>query len=268
MSEAILVTILEARGSTPREAGTRMIVGAATLEGTIGGGQLELRAITAARAMLAADDAERRLTMPLGPSLAQCCGGSVTLRLERMTPATEARLAGDAAAARARLPQVLLFGAGHVGRALMRALAPLPLRLGWIDERADAFPPDWPAAIEARWLREPVQAIIEAQPGAHVIVMTHSHPRDLDIVAAALERGDLGYVGLIGSATKRARFERRLGDLGIPQERIRGLVCPIGVPGIESKEPAVIAASVAAQLLQVIEQAARGTSPPLGRDIA
>ncbi|HET6469861.1 MAG TPA: xanthine dehydrogenase accessory protein XdhC [Geminicoccaceae bacterium] len=265
---SILVTIIAARGSTPREAGTSMLVGPRETSGTIGGGQLEHRAITAARAMLARGETVRRLVMPLGPALAQCCGGSVTLSLEAVTPAVQERLRAEREAEQERLPRVLLFGAGHVGRALARALAPLPLRLTWVDERPEAFPPVWPAGVEVRWHMDPVRVMREAPAGAHVVVMTHSHPRDLDLVAAALERGDLGYVGLIGSATKRARFERRLGALGIPAERVASLVCPIGLAGIAAKEPAVIAASVAAELLLVFERAARCRSVPVRQSVA
>jgi xanthine dehydrogenase accessory factor len=265
---AVLVTVAEARGSTPREAGARMVVGPQGISGTIGGGQLEFRAIAAARAMLASGEARRRLVMPLGPALGQCCGGSVTLRLERLTPAVRARLEAEAEARAAALPAVLLFGAGHVGRAVVQALAPLPLRLAWIDERPQAFPAVWPEGVAARWRRDPVAAMREAPRGAYVLVMTHSHPRDLDLVAAALQRGDLAYVGLIGSATKRARFERQLGALGIPPERIAGLVCPIGLPGIRSKEPAVIAAAVAADLLLRFERAAAHVHPPVPETVA
>ncbi|KAA2242368.1 xanthine dehydrogenase accessory protein XdhC [Salinarimonas soli] len=151
---------------------------------------------------------------------------------------------------------LLLFGAGHVGRALVLALAPLPFRIRWIDSRANAFPAAMPGTVTPVSPRDPAPEIAAAPPGAFVLVMTHEHALDLAITADALKRPDLPFVGLIGSATKRARFERRLRELAIPPERIAALACPIGVPGIEGKEPAIIAASIAAQLLIARE---RGT---------
>jgi xanthine dehydrogenase accessory factor len=144
---------------------------------------------------------------------------------------------------------VLLFGAGHVGRALALALAPLPFRLRWIDGRADAFPQHGPANAVMVRSDDPEAEVAAAPTGAFVLVMTHDHALDLAIVAAALARADLPFVGLIGSATKRARFETRLCAAGFGAALER-LVCPIGLPGIAGKEPAIIAAATAAQLLQ------------------
>ncbi|MCP8937696.1 xanthine dehydrogenase accessory protein XdhC [Alsobacter sp. SYSU M60028] len=145
---------------------------------------------------------------------------------------------------------VLLFGAGHVGRALALALAPLPFRVRWIDSRADAFPPLVPANAEAVLTADPEAEIAAAPSGALVMIMTHSHPLDLALATAALSRSDLPHVGLIGSATKRARFLRRMRAAGLGDAALARLACPIGVAGVVGKEPAVIAASVAVQLLQ------------------
>ena len=145
---------------------------------------------------------------------------------------------------------VWLFGAGHVGRALMLALAPLPFAVTWVDERADAFPAAVPANVHPLWSAGPVDEIARAPTGALVVVMTHSHAVDLAIVHAALAAGRFGYVGLIGSASKRARFTRRFREAGVAEARIAELVCPVGVPGIDSKHPAAIAAGVAVQLLE------------------
>ncbi len=148
----------------------------------------------------------------------------------------------------ARTP-LALFGAGHVGRALVLALAPLPFRIRWIDPRADAFPALVPENATPVPAADPAAEIAAVPPGGFVLVMTHSHPLDLDVTVAALRREDLAFVGLIGSATKRARFEKRMRDLGLTAAALRRLVCPIGVAGVAGKEPAVIAAGVAAQLL-------------------
>ncbi len=150
-----------------------------------------------------------------------------------------------------------LFGAGHVGQAVVRALGPLPCRILWIDGRPDLLPAEPAGNVTPRVEAEPVAAVSGLLPGTFVLVMTHSHPLDLDIVEAALRRADLAWVGLIGSDTKRRRFESQLRARGVTQPMIDRLVCPIGIAGIEGKEPAVIAASVTAQLLIAFEAAAR-----------
>jgi xanthine dehydrogenase accessory protein XdhC len=257
-TEAILVTVTEVLGSAPREVGTSMLVFADDLEGTIGGGNLEWRAIEAARAMLAAGEAVRELALPLGPTLAQCCGGHVSLSLRRLAASEIDGLRRAAGRARAALPLVALFGAGHVGRAVAQALRPLPCRLRWIDSRPDIFPPMPGAEVETVLTHDPAAAVTALPSGGFVLVMTHSHPLDLEIVAAALAREDLAWIGLIGSETKRRRFTSQLRARCLPGPAIDRLVCPIGLRGIEGKEPAVIAASTAAQLLITFEaQAAR-----------
>ncbi|MDE0456396.1 MAG: xanthine dehydrogenase accessory protein XdhC [Chromatiales bacterium] len=156
---------------------------------------------------------------------------------------------------------VWLFGAGHVGRALMLALAPLPFDVTWIDERADAFPVAVPANVRSLHSAEPEYEVARAPDGALIVVMTHSHARDLAVVHAALAAGRFGYVGLIGSASKRARFTRRLREAGVTQARVTELVCPIGLSTIGSKHPAAIAAGVAVQLLERNEADAASAAP-------
>lgn len=166
----------------------------------------------------------------------------------------------------ARRP-IVLFGAGHVGRALVLALAPLPFAVTWVDPRAEAFPSHVPGNVATRSLSDPAAMLGAAPGGAFVMVMTHSHALDLDIVAAALKAGRFPHVGLIGSATKRARFEKRLAELGLPSDRVADLVCPIGIPGIDSKAPAVIAAATVAELL-VRDAALRAAgSPEIGLSV-
>jgi xanthine dehydrogenase accessory factor len=147
-------------------------------------------------------------------------------------------------------PQALwLFGAGHVGRAVAHAVAPLGFAMTWIDGRAGQFPEAPPPGVKCLALAMPELAVDEAPQNTVFVVMTHSHPLDEAICEAVLRRDDFAYLGLIGSATKRARFVKRLGAAGIPPAELKRLVCPIGVPGIDSKEPAAIAASFAADLL-------------------
>jgi xanthine dehydrogenase accessory factor len=152
---------------------------------------------------------------------------------------------------------VYLFGAGHIGRALALALAPLPFAVRWIDPRRDAFPTHAPTNVTLIHAPEPAAELVSAPDSALVVVMTHSHALDLEIVAEALRVERFGYVGLIGSATKRAWFLSQMRAAGLTEVQLARLVSPIGVPGLESKDPAVIAASTAAQLLIVSESLAR-----------
>lgn len=243
---AAVVSVVRHQGSVPRESGTRMLVGPDEVHGTIGGGHLEWKAIDAARALIAAGGSPIEQRVPLGPALGQCCGGVVHLRL--------ARLADDDPAAWEPPPPrfvLRLYGAGHVGRAIVQLLAGIDCRVHWIDEREEQFPAlELPPHVR-RVCVEPVDAEVRcAAPGEFHLVLTHSHDLDLALARAILGRGDFGFFGLIGSATKRARFERRLAERGVPPQLLARMTCPIGVPGIPGKEPQVIAVAAVAQLLQ------------------
>jgi xanthine dehydrogenase accessory factor len=247
---AVLVTVLRADGSTPREAGAKMVVSATASHGTIGGGHLELEAIGIARTLLASSPAGEppaplSRDFGLGPSLGQCCGGAVTLLFEAILPARW---------------RVAVFGAGHVGRALVRLLADLPCQVDWIDSREDGFPAEVPGNVRALSTDAPEAEVGDLPPGCDVLVMTHSHQLDLRIVEAALRRGDLPYLGLIGSRTKRARFEARLAERGVSALSLARIVCPIGIPGAGGKLPAEIAIAVAAQLL-LLRPSGKGRPP-------
>ena len=148
---------------------------------------------------------------------------------------------------------LMLFGAGHVGAAIVRALAELPCRVTWVDEREDMFPDVVPANVAIEATDTPEALVQAAAPGTTFLVMTHSHALDLRLSIAILSRPGRDWFGLIGSSTKRRQFEHRLRERGIDAARIEAMVCPIGLPGIAGKAPAVIAASVAAQLLTVWE---------------
>ena len=268
---AVVVEVTEARGSAPREAGTRMLVSLRGTAGTVGGGHLELKAIERARALLKHDEiAPQTEHFPLGPALGQCCGGAVTLSYAVLDAAALARWPIDP-------PRfhLQLYGAGHVGRAIVRALAPLNVVVDWIDERDEEFPAEfhehggpWPDHIRKVCVDSVEAEVREAPPGAFYLVLTHRHDLDLRISEAILRRGDFGFFGLIGSKTKRQRFIHRFEERGIGPDAIARMTCPIGVPGIEGKEPEVIAAAVVAQLLQV-DSRAQVKSPtlcPLGTD--
>lgn len=256
------VTVAVARGSTPREGGVRMLVTAGTTFGTIGGGRLEWAATERARALLAGGESDAVLEMPLGPAVGQCCGGHVRLRLRRAGQATLEELEIAERVDAALRPSVLLFGAGHVGRALAAALAPLPFRLRWIDPRADQFPDELPRGIEAVVTSDLAGAVAAAPADAGFLVLTHSHALDFEICAAVLERDDFTYLGLIGSGTKRARFERGLAELGIERGRLSRLTCPIGGGRVRDKRPPVIAALVAAELITTFAERPAAFVPP------
>ena len=248
---AVLVSVAATRGSVPREVGAWMGVFAQGMVGTIGGGHLEWVAEQRAREALARPAAANwEETVALGPSLGQCCGGTVLLRFECVSAANAHALAERL---RQPLQPLALFGGGHVGRALVQALSPLPYALRWVDSRDEVFPGDLPSTVQCEH-SDPVQAAVrELAPGSHVLVMSFSHAEDLDIVAACLarvrQRDDLGLIGLIGSHTKWATFGRRLRERGFSEAECQRVTCPIGLPGITGKAPAVIAASVVAQLL-------------------
>lgn len=157
---------------------------------------------------------------------------------------------------------LLLFGAGHVGAAIVAALAPLPCRVTWVDERAELFPADVPANVTVEATDTPEALVEQAAPGASFLVMTHSHALDLRLCHAILSRPGRDWFGLIGSHTKRSQFEARLQERGVDAARIDAMVCPIGLPGVKGKAPAVIAASVAAQLLAVWEAAHHSEAQP------
>ena len=233
---AVLVTLLAVRGSTPREAGCKMVVTSAAAHGTIGGGNLEFQSLRQARLLLdAGGDAPLVREFSLGPELGQCCGGHASVLFEAIRPAAF---------------HVALFGAGHVGRALVALLGTLDCKVRWSDSRGDALPEDVPGNVTRHVERAPSACIAALPAGAFVVVMTHDHALDYELVAAALQRADLPYVGLIGSETKRARFVARFRRAGLTAEQIRRLVCPIGVDGAGGKAPAEIAIAVGAQLLQ------------------
>jgi xanthine dehydrogenase accessory factor len=250
-SDAVLVTVHETAGSVPRERGAWMAVFPNTIVGTIGGGHLELQAIEEARRRLEGGTGDPVLRYALGPSLGQCCGGVAHLHYERLG-AADARLVGERLSGNAA--HVALFGGGHVGKALVQVLGTLPFSITWIDSRDEIFPVQVPDNVQCEH-SDPVQAAVaQLAPGSRVLVMSFSHAEDLDIVAACLkrlrERGDLPYVGLIGSKTKWATFRHRLEERGFRKQELAQVTCPIGIPGIVGKQPAVIAVAVAAQLLQ------------------
>ncbi|MCV6597872.1 MAG: xanthine dehydrogenase accessory protein XdhC, partial [Mangrovicoccus sp.] len=284
----IRVVVAETRGSTPRETGASMLVWANSQAGTIGGGALELAAAQAARAQLAQGAQARVSRHPLGPDLGQCCGGAVSLVSEHWdaaklqtlgtSPFYSRRISGEAEpplALRAALKsarnqgtglplhfsngwlaepiaqpqrQIWIHGAGHVGRALVAILAPLPdLAITWVDTGRARFPENVPQDVTMLPAADPARLIAHAPAMAEHFVMTYSHALDLSLCDQLLRHG-FRRAGLIGSATKWARFQSRLNALGHAPHRIARITCPIGDPRL-GKAPQHIAIGVAQQIL-------------------
>ena len=243
---SVLVTIAQVRGHAPRGAGSKMIVTFEDVHGSVGGGNLEQAAIEKARALLTNQaQTPELLTMTLspksGPHGVQCCGGEVTLLLEPVNPTRES---------------VAVFGAGHVGWALVQVLGMLPLELYLIDSRAAQLEPEFssPEATLHKKHAEVPETVLETLPrGTHLLVMTHDHAEDIAILDTALRRGDFGFVGLIGSSAKWAHFRRELTKQGHSEEVLKRVTTPIGLPGVPGKSPQAIAIAAAAQLLTFLE---------------
>ena len=256
--DAALVEVATALGSTPREAGAWMLVSPERTFGTIGGGQLEFMAIDRARALLAdaADEAAQSratamLDVPLGPEIGQCCGGRVTVSLRRLDGRLREEVKRRAEREDAANPTVLVFGGGHVGRALAAALALLPVRTIVVETRAEALD-DMPPGVETRLTPVPEEMVREAPAGAAYVVLTHDHALDFLIVAEALRRDDGAYVGMIGSKTKRATLRSwYLKTAGGDEAALARLVSPIG-GDVKDKRPAVIAALAAAEIVAAL----------------
>jgi len=253
---AVLVSVDSIVGSTPREPGARMIVTAQQLYGTIGGGNLEYQACRIARNQLAqnqfasgAEDGLQRF--PLGAGLGQCCGGLVNLMFERL--GADSDWAGISQ--EEEKLELYLFGAGHVGSALVRCLSDLPVRINWIDTRDDMLPQQPPVGVNAICTDTPEAEIDAAPGGSYFLVMTHDHSLDQRLCEQILRREDFAYFGLIGSASKRRNFETRLRRRGFGAQQFARMTCPIGIGGISSKQPAQIAIAVIAEILQVYDSA-------------
>jgi xanthine dehydrogenase accessory factor len=257
---AVVVTLATVRGHAPRNGGAKMVVSPAAVSGTVGGGNLEETAIEQARRMLDEGSAEPELlTLTLSDKAVteygvQCCGGEVTMLLEPIRV----------------VPTIAVFGIGHVGLELARILARHELDLRLIDSRTEMLEASRlgepgrsgifaDAVARVRIVHAPVpeSALADLPEGAHVLVMTHDHVEDLAVTDMALRTPGLGSIGLIGSASKWARFRKRLGELGQTDADLARVTTPIGIPEVAGKQPAAIAVSVAARMLQLIDEAAR-----------
>lgn len=249
----VMVEVARARGSTPRDAGAYMLVSPTATLGTIGGGQLEFMAIDKARQMLATGQSEKAtLDVPLGPEIGQCCGGRVEVLIRPVDDRLANDLVRDAQAEDARMPEVYVFGGGHVGLALANALSPMPLRTTLVETRADALE-GMPGGVATMLTPVPEEMVRSAEAGAAFVVLTHDHALDFLIVAEALRRKDAAYVGMIGSQTKKATFRSwYLKEAGGKEADFARLVSPIGGDVVKDKRPAVIAALAAAEIMTAV----------------
>ncbi len=231
----VMVTVLEDKGSVPRDAGTKMLVTRDGLIATIGGGHLEHLATKMAREMLLIGDKHLKVErFNLGARLGQCCGGMATLSFEPIGQQQN---------------HLVLFGAGHVAKALLHIVATLPFKVTWIDERENEFPEHLPTGINKLVSDDPVAEVKHMPPNSYYLVMTHNHQLDFDLAKAILKREDIAYFGMIGSQTKRKKFDYRLTERGYDQATVERMVCPIGIAAVKGKHPAEIAVSVAGELI-------------------
>ena len=229
----VLVTVLATSGSTPRAAGTKMVIEAGQIHDSIGGGQFEYLVIARARDMLNQGLVAQRIEhFPLAAAAQQCCGGSVTVLLECFADLTL---------------RTALFGAGHVGEEVHKLLVGLNANVAWFDSRASL-----PAVEEGlcRLIGEPLTVVAELDPAVHALVMTHDHQLDFALVDALLAQG-VHSIGLIGSETKWERFRARLAQAGWSEAALARVRCPVGDREIGRKDPPAVALSIVAELLKL-----------------
>ncbi|WP_394220732.1 xanthine dehydrogenase accessory protein XdhC [Alteromonas gracilis] len=232
----VLVTVVNTAGSTPREAGSKMVVTASHCIDTIGGGHLEFDAIARAREYLAQGTPCTKLhSYPLSSSLGQCCGGAVKVLFD---------------VCNVHQQHIAIFGAGHVAKALVPILAQLPVRISWIDSRDDLFPTSLPANVQKIVEEEPESEVRHLDENSWLIVLTHDHQLDYRITEQALKQPSLPFVGLIGSDTKAKRFITKLSQRGFDENALARLVTPIGNRDIPGKRPIEVAVSISAQIIE------------------
>ena len=248
----VLVTLVGVKGSTPRDGGTKMVVDAEHIHDTIGGGHLEYKCIDYARKMLATKRQGQHLeNFPLGSKLGQCCGGQTSVLFEYFAASTV---------------NITLFGAGHVGQALINILADLPCKVTWVDSRESQFP----APVFMRGLSNvncvvtdsPVDMVDKADDDSYFVVMTHNHQLDFDICQRILQRKSFTYLGLIASDTKWRRFVQRFAHRDIDPAIVAKMSCPIGLAQVPGKKPAEIAVSIAGEIINTYQRAEQHDSKP------
>jgi len=242
-----LATVIATSGSTPRAAGSKMLVTASTSVASIGGGGLEHLVIARARELLASgQDCQELKQFALGAAAQQCCGGSMTVLLECYA---------------AQEPQLVIFGAGHVAQALLTITTRLPMRTTVVDSRAELLDALPKADKLSPVLAPDPLAVCESLPdNGLILIMTHEHQLDYELVKALLNDWRWSLLGMIGSETKAHRFRMRLRNDGLNEEEIARMQSPIGLPGLKGKLPMEVAVSVAAGLMQHLQANAQPTT--------
>lgn len=237
----VLITVITAAGSTPREAGCKMIVTGAEQFDTIGGGHLEFDAVNKAREyLLEGKQNQHIVSYPLSSKLGQCCGGAVKVLFEIYVNHHQ---------------RIAIFGAGHVAASLVPILAQLPLQISWIDSRSELFTGDYlPSNVDCILSDEPVDEIANLPLNTWVVILTHNHQLDFALVEACLKQGNTSFIGMIGSATKAKRFRTRLEHREFTAEQIKQLISPIGDFNIPGKRPVEVAVSISAQIIQKLHE--------------
>jgi len=248
----ILATIIETKGSVPRNENVSMVVSSSEQYGTIGGGELEYQVIKESNDLLNNLNCNQKIIeLPLGPALGQCCGGFVKIQLSKFNNGIKLLLKHDLKEQIINQNQNLyIFGAGHVANALLSKLDGVGFNIFIIDSRENFI-----SKINADFvfpiLAKDHTIIIKNSPSkSFYLVLTHSHQLDLSICDSILKKNDFTFIGLIGSKTKKIRFKKRLIEIGHNENSIDKIECPIGIQGIEGKEPDVIAISIIARLLE------------------
>lgn len=234
----VLVSIVALQGSSPRGVGSKLLVTEDQQFDSIGGGHLEYKAIAQARLMMTQEHLTAIIDYPLGASLGQCCGGKVSLMFE-VFKAT-------------KMP-VVVFGAGHVGRALVPLLAQLPVQVTWVDSRYDMLPKELPHGVVGMQEEHPQDYVTDCIANSCYLIMTHHHGVDLALTEAILKRGDAYYLGVIGSVTKGRKFRQRLAAKDYSVNSISHLNCPMGKAGISGKQPMEVAIAIAAQVMDLYQ---------------
>ena len=237
----VLVTLVGVSGSTPRNSGTKMVISKNDIYDTIGGGHLEHKTIKHAQKMLAVGkDSQHLEHFQLGSNLGQCCGGNASVLFECFAAVGV---------------NIMLFGAGHVGKALIPVLAQLPCQVRWVDSRDEQFPSNLESYhnVEKVISEEPELDVANMPENSYYIVMTHNHQMDFDISQAILKRADFTYLGLIASETKWRRFQQRYKHRDIDQAQVARMSCPIGLAQVGGKLPIEVAISVAGEIINIYQ---------------
>ncbi len=248
----VIITLLGAAGSTPRASGTKMVVSENNIYATIGGGHLEFKAIKHARQLITQGETCQQVeNFQLGASLGQCCGGQVLVLFEVF--------ASDNM-------HLDIYGAGHVAQALIPMLGQLPIRVRWIDSRADLFPEQIPSNVQKVVDEAPVDQVNNAVKNTASLILTHNHQLDFSLTQAVIKRADSLWLGVIGSETKAKKFQYRLSQRGFTDAQVQTMVCPVGLKEVPGKLPMEVAISIAGQLVELYQSVQVGLPKQQGKE--